>query len=589
MMKYFTFLIFLLTIHSLFSQTKPILKIQSEIDRFKEHHFVDNKSSQIDHEEDEFFNFQNSNQNSSQFSKPVLLYQYGFNRTLRSLYNYNEKGNLLSYLGQENTSGSWNNQYNDSCEYDEKGNLVLKISKIWKDGDWQNYKKFIYTYDSNNRVLSYQTVVWYREYIDFEWVEYWKESSKYTYEYYTNGKLKSRSWHSWRELSRWSYTYDTRGNMLSEKLEDYRGGDDLENVYRTLFTYDTRNNCLSSTGQYWYENQWINSEKYSYKFDDDNRVIFQQWEDRRSDQLKPIYRSSFTYEDGKLMNKLVENYTYETWQNGAQIIYQYNSNDSLYYEVWQDWNDNGWFDTRKDSTFYDERGYKMKRKLVDLWDTTWTVVGESDFTHDESGRLLTLTSYSGNTGVWTFYNRQTNQYDEFGNRKSLLWEKWENNEWKKQTLYNFTYDNHGNWTSAEAFTFQNDLWDKLDAELPLFYNSYADTIRASGYKVEATYQQFDLTSVADENQNIKTYNLSQNYPNPFNPTTVINFELPEASQVKLKIYNLLGQEIATLVNEEKPVGRHSVQFNASTLSSGIYIYQIKANNFIQSKKMILMK
>ena len=112
-------------------------------------------------------------------------------------------------------------------------------------------------------------------------------------------------------------------------------------------------------------------------------------------------------------------------------------------------------------------------------------------------------------------------------------------------------------------------------------------LNAWGYNL---YKKIDNpTDVKQNLVKIEDFKLLQNYPNPFNPTTVINFELPEASQVELKIYNMLGQEIATLVNEEKPVGRHSVQFNASTLSSGIYIYQIKANNFIQSKKMILMK
>ncbi len=87
----------------------------------------------------------------------------------------------------------------------------------------------------------------------------------------------------------------------------------------------------------------------------------------------------------------------------------------------------------------------------------------------------------------------------------------------------------------------------------------------------------------------KEFALMQNYPNPFNPATQINFELPVKSEVSLKIYNLLGQEVATLVNEEKAAGRYSADWNASALASGVYFYKLEAGSFVQTKKMILMK
>ncbi len=85
------------------------------------------------------------------------------------------------------------------------------------------------------------------------------------------------------------------------------------------------------------------------------------------------------------------------------------------------------------------------------------------------------------------------------------------------------------------------------------------------------------------------FTLAQNYPNPFNPTTTIKFSIPEASVVTLKIYNILGEEVKTLIDEFKEIGNHSVQFNASQLSSGIYFYRLKAGSFIETKKMILLR
>ena len=80
-----------------------------------------------------------------------------------------------------------------------------------------------------------------------------------------------------------------------------------------------------------------------------------------------------------------------------------------------------------------------------------------------------------------------------------------------------------------------------------------------------------------------------NYPNPFNPTTVIHYQLPVDGSVTLKIYDMLGKEIAVLVNENKQAGYYNVTFDASILASGIYIYSIRANNFIQSRKMMFVK
>lgn len=85
------------------------------------------------------------------------------------------------------------------------------------------------------------------------------------------------------------------------------------------------------------------------------------------------------------------------------------------------------------------------------------------------------------------------------------------------------------------------------------------------------------------------YSLGQNYPNPFNPTTQINYSIKEEGLVQLKVYDILGKEIATLVNEPKEVGYYSVDFDASKLPSGVYIYQLTTTGFTQARKMILTK
>ena len=85
------------------------------------------------------------------------------------------------------------------------------------------------------------------------------------------------------------------------------------------------------------------------------------------------------------------------------------------------------------------------------------------------------------------------------------------------------------------------------------------------------------------------FSLSQNYPNPFNPTTSIGYQLPVNSFVSLKVYDVLGNEVASLVNEQKTAGEYNAVFNASSLGSGVYFYVLKAGNFVQSRKMMLIK
>ena len=96
-------------------------------------------------------------------------------------------------------------------------------------------------------------------------------------------------------------------------------------------------------------------------------------------------------------------------------------------------------------------------------------------------------------------------------------------------------------------------------------------------------------SVENEGEQPNEYFLSQNYPNPFNPSTKISYGIQEAGVVTIKVYNILGSEVATLVNEHKPAGNYEASFGKNELASGVYIYRLTVNNFIQTRKMILEK
>jgi len=109
-------------------------------------------------------------------------------------------------------------------------------------------------------------------------------------------------------------------------------------------------------------------------------------------------------------------------------------------------------------------------------------------------------------------------------------------------------------------------------------------------KVLVSFAPATTTGVSDEENLIpKQYSLSQNYPNPFNPTTNFKYSIPKSSKVVLKLFDILGREVATLVNEVKAPGNYNLLFDASKLSSGVYLYQLRADGFNQTKKMMFIK
>lgn len=100
----------------------------------------------------------------------------------------------------------------------------------------------------------------------------------------------------------------------------------------------------------------------------------------------------------------------------------------------------------------------------------------------------------------------------------------------------------------------------------------------------------DINNVDDNIHNVPlNYSLSQNFPNPFNPVTNIYFEIPMVSYITLKVYNILGEVVKTLIDERREAGKYHIQFDASALSSGVYFYRLQANDFVQTRKFILMK
>jgi hypothetical protein len=136
----------------------------------------------------------------------------------------------------------------------------------------------------------------------------------------------------------------------------------------------------------------------------------------------------------------------------------------------------------------------------------------------------------------------------------------------------------------------NIVWTQKNGSSGLYaFPGGADTVRASQMFLRVSPIVFGGTSVDDGKGVANSFKLSQNYPNPFNPATKIDYTVAQAGSVSIKVYNELGQEVATLLNETLAPGSYQVTFDGKDLASGVYIYKMTAGSYVESKKMLLMK
>lgn len=182
----------------------------------------------------------------------------------------------------------------------------------------------------------------------------------------------------------------------------------------------------------------------------------------------------------------------------------------------------------------------------------------------------------------------------------------ENDQYYTDGYHAFSVDGGATWTYGGLFQDKKDV-----GELFMHASNTLETVDANTYRAhilfvegvspfqntsgtgpvcDLVYQTFDITVTGVEDGPVAdSYTLSQNYPNPFNPSTTINYTLAQNGQVSLKVFDVLGSEVASLVNEVQNAGSHKVNFDASSLSSGVYVYTLTSGAFTSSQKMMLLK
>jgi len=195
----------------------------------------------------------------------------------------------------------------------------------------------------------------------------------------------------------------------------------------------------------------------------------------------------------------------------------------------------------------------------------------ASFTDSDNPFPVELTTFTA-TAIGNHVNLYWTTASEFNNYGFYIERKINDEDWQELTFI----EGCGNSQVTKEYTYQ----DKIETSGMIKY-------RLKQVDLDGGCKYSSIVEV-EMNMPIK-YSLSQNYPNPFNPETTINYSIPKASDVKIVIYDVMGKEVATLIDEKQEAGNYSVKYNARNLTSGVYFYKIETSDFRDVKKMVLIK
>ena len=338
---------------------------------------------------------------------------------------------------------------------------------------------------------------------------------------------------------------------------------------REITTYDSNQNETEFLWQDWDGYDWVNN-----------------------------FRTFHTYDSSGILTEFLwQDWDGADWNDSSWKLYSYDFNGYLIEILWQDWDGADWINYSLEFYTNDSSGI-LTESLWQLWDGTDWVNGSKTFYMYDSNENLTEWLFQS----WNFSNWQNSSlflftYDLNGFQTELLIQNWVSTEWENGALYLYTYHLNGTFTE---WTLQ--FWDGTDWEnfLWLLYTYDSNETLTEWisqlwdgtdwYNSGITYVDFSNIIASVVNDIIPAgYFLEQNYPNPFNPATTLEYTLQNSGEVSLIIYNLLGQEAVKLINEVQQAGHHEVTWNAYDFASGIYFYRLQAGDFVQTRKMVLLK
>jgi hypothetical protein len=412
-----------------------------------------------------------------------------------------------------------------TASYDQTGSTTQRLIQYYSNGQWINYSLDTWTYFGPNSSVDLEQM-----WLNGQWVNSTSDSS----------------------------TFDAKGNMLVH-LFTYWSGKVRRDSILSFRTYDANGSMLTDLGEYMTNGQWTNHDQTIYTNDN----------------------------SGNSLSSLFQMWIGGMWVNQELFNYTYDGNGHMLTRMMQGWN--GQWDNETLSTYtYDPNGNMMSFLIQTSANGQWTNYMIDMYTYDANGKMLTDLLKASTNGAWMNGVFTTYTIDPNGNMVNELIQEWLNGLWTNYRQSTFTYDALGNERTGNNTMWSGSSWVPADYNFSLAVSG--STYNSTGYRIIISWILANTTDVpSDRSTIVKDYSLSQNYPNPFNPSTTISFRLPSKSFVSLKVFDIMGREVATIASEELSAGAYTRQWNAAKLSSGIYFYRLQAGNYLETKKLILLK
>jgi hypothetical protein len=264
---------------------------------------------------------------------------------------------------------------------------------------------------------------------------------------------------------------------------------------------------------------------------------------------------------------LLEQWSGSAWQNWQKLGNSYDGNNNMLADSSLIWNGSTWVNNFKDNYTYNNN--LISTHTIQTWQSSmWVNSSTWDYTYDSNNNQTGSIGQTWSSNTWVNDSKSTNTFDANNLQTGWLNQTWGASAWVNSDQGTQSYDANNNLIEIAGQSWNGTGWD-------------------NSFRIQDTYSA--ITAVETISSLPKSYKLSNNYPNPFNPSTTIKFSIPKQSFVTLKVYDLLGREVASLVNKELQAGSYKTQFNASNLASGVYLYRLNAGGFVQTKKLMLMK
>ena len=487
------------------------------------------------------------------FQLIVIFVQKDYCQNNLKVFDYDLQKNIFLFTNQKFLNQDKNNyQAKDSIPAfpnkikstklnDVYGNVLLaaKFGQYWNGADWQTHDKRIYNYDNLKNLIEwiYQMYNYYEpDKID------WQQRKINTYDKNGNLIIEQRQlWNTsqeWYNVDRLYYKYDGDGHKILDSLEIWNDSLKVWNpTTKEIYTYDENNNVIEILLTHLINGSYFNGSRWIYQFDQNNNLLEERHQGWDNTDWITYYVRSYSYDNAN--NKI--SFILQDWDGlkldyTIKYLYSYDESNNNTEVIGQDWQDSVWINNYK-----------------------------KDYLYDKNNLLIEDSDFYWNINQWDLLSKDFYSYDAKGNRTLALEQSRRGTTFVNYSRNIFTYDLDNNLVSQVQ-----QLWDGTD-----WINSWRN------YSI--------YIPKFGNNDFINNYWLSDNYPNPFNSSTTIRFFIPQEELVTITIYDILGQKVKTLVNENKIAGIYETTWKADNESSGIYVYQLRSGDYVEAKKMILLK